>query len=149
MVDILHRVGIADAAPQRVYEALATAEGVASWWSTKSEGGSSVGDIQKFWFEKAQGSIDVKVLELVPNERVVWEVVGGPEEWLGTTVSFDLSVDGNYTVVLFAHRGWAEPVEFMHHCTTKWGVFLLSLKELLETGRGRPEPHDVKIDNWN
>ncbi len=37
----------------------------------------------------------------------------------------------------------------MHHCSTKWAVFLMSLKSLLETGTGAPDPHDVKIDNWN
>ena len=41
-----------------------------------------------------------------------------------------------------------ETVEFMHRCT-KWGVFLMSLKALLETGKGAPEPNDIKIDNWN
>jgi hypothetical protein len=25
----------------------------------------------------------------------------------------------------------------------------MSLKSLVETGRGAPFPHDVKIDNWN
>jgi len=30
-----------------------------------------------------------------------------------------------------------------------WAVFLMSLKSLLETGTGAPDPHDVKIDNWN
>jgi hypothetical protein len=39
--------------------------------------------------------------------------------------------------VLFKHQGWKEPVEFMHHCSTKWAVFLLSLKSLLET-KARP-----------
>ncbi len=37
----------------------------------------------------------------------------------------------------------------MHHCSTKWGVFLVSLKWLLEKGKGAPEPNDIKIDNWN
>ena len=32
MVDILHRVGI-EATPQEVYEALATVDGLASWWT--------------------------------------------------------------------------------------------------------------------
>jgi hypothetical protein len=31
----------------------------------------------------------------------------------------------------------------------KWATFLLSLKELVETGHGKPSPHDLKIDNWN
>jgi hypothetical protein len=49
----------------------------------------------------------------------------------------------------FKHEGWKEPVEFMHHCSTKWAVFLLSLKSLVETGKGAPDPNDIKIDNWN
>ncbi|HEY5240144.1 MAG TPA: hypothetical protein VIJ22_01710 [Polyangiaceae bacterium] len=49
------------------------------------------------------------------------------------------------TFVLFSHAGWAEPVEFMHHCSTKWGTFLLSLKALVEKGKGRPAPDDVMV----
>jgi hypothetical protein len=29
------------------------------------------------------------------------------------------------------------------------GHFLMSLKELIETGKGKPHPDDVLIDNWN
>jgi hypothetical protein len=25
----------------------------------------------------------------------------------------------------------------------------LSLKQLVETGKGKPSPQDIKIDNWN
>lgn len=35
--------------------------------------------------------------------------------------------------------------EFMHHCSTKWATFLLSLKDLVENGESRPEPRDTKI----
>ena len=69
---------------------------------------------------------------------MLWEVVDGPAEWIGTTIDFDLNQDGEYTIVLFAHAGWREPVEFMHHCSTKWAMFLLSLKSLVETGTGAP-----------
>jgi hypothetical protein len=31
----------------------------------------------------------------------------------------------------------------------KWATFMLSLKQLVETGTGRPSPVDFKIDNWN
>ena len=57
--------------------------------------------------------------------------------------------EDDYTIVLFKHEGWREPVEFMHHCSTKWATFLMSLKSLLETGTGAPEPRDVKISNWH
>ena len=50
---------------------------------------------------------------------------------------------------VFAHRGWKEPVEFMHHCSTKWGSFLMSLKSLIEAGEGRPAPRDVQISDWH
>ena len=66
----------------------------------------------------------------------------GPEEWIGTTVDWDLRQDGDWTIVLFKHEGWREPVEFMHHCSTKWATFLISLKQLVETGEGAPDPRD-------
>ena len=68
---------------------------------------------------------------------------------IGTRISFELKQEDGYTIVLFKHEGWKEPVEFMYHCSTKWGIFLMSLKALVETGKGAPEPNDVKIDNWN
>jgi hypothetical protein len=46
-------------------------------------------------------------------------------------------------------EGWKEPVEFMNHCSTKWAVFLMSLKALVETGKGTPNPADPRISNWH
>ncbi|HEX5220070.1 MAG TPA: SRPBCC domain-containing protein [Verrucomicrobiae bacterium] len=148
MPDILHRVGIKAASPEDTYKALTTCEGLSAWWTDNTTGESKVGGVLKFRFGE-RGGFDMKVLELKPNERVLWQVADGPEEWIGTKVSFDLKQDGDYTIVLFKHQGWKEPVEFMHHCSTKWAVFLMSLKALLETGKGAPYPNDVKLDNWN
>jgi hypothetical protein len=36
----------------------------------------------------------------------------------------------------------------MDHCGTKWAVFLMSLKQFVETGSGSPNPRDVQISNW-
>jgi uncharacterized protein YndB with AHSA1/START domain len=146
MVDILHRVGIESSADD-VYEALTTVDGLAGWWTKDTQGDSAVGGVLRFRFDV--GGFDMKVLELQPSQRVLWEVVDGPEEWIGTTVSWDLTQEGEYAVVLFAHQGWKEPVEFMYHCSTKWATFLLSLKSLVETGKGAPAPLDVRISNWH
>ena len=73
----------------------------------------------------------------------------GTPEWIGTKVSFELKQDGEYSIVLFKHQDWKEPVEFMHHCSTKWATFLMSLKALVETGKGEPSPDDVQISNWH
>jgi uncharacterized protein YndB with AHSA1/START domain len=147
MVDILHRVGVESSSLDDVYEALTTLEGLSGWWAEDTKGQTEVGGVLEFRF--APGGFDIKVVELHPAERVLWEVVDGPEEWIGTEVSWELKQEGDYTIILFKHQGWKEPVEFMHHCSTKWGVFLLSLKQLLETGSGAPEPRDVKISNWH
>lgn len=146
MADIRHRVGIRSSLDQ-VYRALTTREGLAGWWTNDTRGETTVGGVLEFRF--GAGGFDLKVLELDPGRRVVWEVVDGPAEWLGTTVRWELRQEGDFAIVLLTHQDWKEPVEFMHHCGTKWGVFLLSLKSLVETGTGAPDPHDVKIDNWN
>jgi uncharacterized protein YndB with AHSA1/START domain len=146
MPDILHKVGIRSSSQADVYTALTTIEGLSAWWTTTTAGESTVGGVLRFRF--GNGGFDMKVLELDPARRVVWLVVDGPEEWIGTTVSFDLDQRGDWTIVLFKHEGWKEPVEFMHHCSTKWGVFLLSLKSLLETGNGAPWPNEIKLDSW-
>jgi len=147
MVDILHRIGVKGAAPDDVYAALTTLEGLAGWWARDTTGATDVGGVIAFRF--VPGGFDMKVVELVPGKRVLWEVVEGPAEWVGTQVSFELSQAGDFTIVLFEHRGWAEPVEFMYHCSTKWATYLLSLKQLVETGTGAPDPVDMQISDWH
>lgn len=148
MADILHKVGIKSATLTEVYSAITTQKGLAGWWTTDTEGeGNKVNDLLKFRFDA--GGFDIKVIKLTPSSHVLWQVVEGPEEWIGTTIVWELKKEGDYIVILFKHMGWKEPVEFMHHCSTKWAIFLMSLKNLVETGKGNPNPHDVKIDNWN
>ena len=151
MFDILHRVGI-KASLDKVYKALATPEGVAGWWTTDTTGDRKAGGMINFRFTAAGheiGAFSMKILELHANTRVVWQVVTGPAEWVGTKIHFELKQEDDFTIVLFKHEGWKEPVEFMYHCSTKWGTFLMSMKSLLETGKGNPSPHDVKIGNWH
>ena len=151
MVDILHRVGI-KASLDDTYKALATREGLAAWWTTNTQGESKVGGVLKFRFSsdgKEIGGFDMNILELEPRKRVLWQVVDGPVEWIGTRIRFDLKQEGEYAIVLFKHEGWKEPVEFMHHCSTKWAIFLMSLKSLVETGKGEPSPDDVRIGDWH
>ncbi|WP_029432476.1 SRPBCC domain-containing protein [Blastococcus sp. URHD0036] len=147
MTDILHRIGVEHSSPERVYEALTTLDGLSGWWAEKTTGETDVGGVIQFRF--GPGGIDMRVAELDPGRLVRWEVADGPAEWIGTTVRFDLRQDGDWTIVLFRHEGWREPVEFMHHCSTKWATFLVSLKQLLETGTGAPDPRDLAISDWH
>lgn len=146
MPEILHRIGV-KGTPDQVVEALTTVEGLAGWWTEDTRGDADPGGVLQFRF--IPGGFDMKVLDVQPREHVVWEVIDGPEEWLGTEIRFELKEEDGFTIVLFSHLGWREPVEFMHHCSTKWAIYLMSLKQLVETGSGAPAPHDVQISNWH
>ena len=145
MVDIIHRVGIA-ASANEVYNALTTNVGLAKWWTNDTSGAVNVGSIIKFRF--GGDGPDFEVVELQPDSIVRWRHSGEmPVPWMGTEVSFHLTRGKNQTYVLFSHFNWKEPSDFMGHCSSKWAVFLLSLKEAIEKGVGKPYPDDFHIDH--
>ena len=148
MLDILHRVGVRSST-RDVYSALATRQGLAGWWTTDTRGSCALGSVIEFHFG-TRGFIHMKVVELDPDRRIVWQVVGGPEDWMGNKISFELSQEGEQATVLFKHQGWKEPNEFMHHCSSKWASFMMSMKAFVENGKGAPFPDDVRISvNWD
>lgn len=152
MVNIIHRIGIR-ASAEKVYKAFATIEGLSNWWTDETTGDEKIGGKIKFTFRTVTGDIkgemQMEVKEMKPSQRVSWQCIEGPGEWIGTEITFDLSQQDDQTILLFGHRNWREAVEFTAHCSMKWAVFLLSLREYVETGKGKPSPHDLKIDNWN
>ncbi|HEY0750035.1 MAG TPA: SRPBCC domain-containing protein [Chitinophagaceae bacterium] len=152
MPDIIHRIGI-KAPAAKVYQAIATIEGLSNWWTEEVNGESLPGSKIRFTFRTETGDIKgemtMEVKELYPSKAVRWLTIDGPEEWIGTTIGFELSEQDGQTIILFSHRHWKDAVEFMAHCSMKWAVFLLSLREYVETGKGKPSPADLKIDNWN
>jgi len=145
MNEIIHRVGIA-CSPGEVFNALTTDEGLSRWWTTDTSGAGDVGSIIKFRFN-GMGP-DFEVVELQTDFLVRWRHSGEmPDAWIGTEVSFQLNSDGKQTYVLFSHSNWQERSDFMGHCSTKWAVFLLSLKGAIENGKGNPFPDDIHIDH--
>jgi uncharacterized protein YndB with AHSA1/START domain len=152
MVNIIHRIGIRSA-PDKVYKALSTIQGLASWWTKEVEGDEQIGGKIKFTFRDETGGIKgqmaMEVQELNSQKNVRWRCVDGPDEWVGTEVTFDLSQQDDQTIIIFGHRNWKEQTDFTAHCSMKWAVFLLSLRDYVESGKGKPSPDDVKIDNWN
>jgi uncharacterized protein YndB with AHSA1/START domain len=138
MPDIIHRVGV-KAPLAKVFGALSTLEGLRHWWVGDATGDTDIGGSINFGF------CQMKVIESKPDSLVRWKCISGPEEWVGTEVLFRLKRKEGQTFILFMHADWREPVEFMYHCSTKWATFLLSLRDWLEGGQGRPTPHDLKI----
>jgi hypothetical protein len=91
----------------------------------------------------------MEVKESNPGKSLRWRCVDGPPDWIGTDITFQLSQQDGQAILIFGHRNWKEATESTAHCSMKWAVFLLSLREYVETGKGKPSPHDLKIDNWN
>jgi uncharacterized protein YndB with AHSA1/START domain len=92
VMDILHRVGIKSSVNE-VYKALTTLEGLAAWWTNDTQGDGKVGGVIHFRFgaDGADiGGIGMKVVELHPAKQVLWDVVDGPQEWIGTRVHWAL-----------------------------------------------------------
>ena len=143
MTTIYHQVGIR-AALSDVYRAIATTDGVDHWW-TRTSGNPGPGGDLEFSFDDV--SVIAKVTANEPHHYVEWTVGGEQGEWLNTRICFRLDAQDDQVVVNFEHTGWREPTEMLAHCSTKWAVFLLSLKEYLETGSGKPYPHDVQINH--
>lgn len=140
---IKHHVGIR-APAHTVYQALTDVPKLAGWWTSDTRGASEVGRELEFWFGKFRQAFQVTALE--PDQRVRWQALdGGMSEWTGTEVSFELNEADGQTSVGFTHAGWADNAKFYPHCSTKWAVFMLSLKDFVETGTGRPAPNDVQI----
>src|SRR5260370_25028460 len=109
MADILHRVGIKSSSLNDAYKALTTREGLPDWWTNKTQGEGKVGGVLQFrfgagGFDAVTGAsatrlvIDMKVLELHPAKHVLWQVVEGPKEWIGTKVSWELKQEGDHTI---------------------------------------------------
>jgi uncharacterized protein YndB with AHSA1/START domain len=138
------RIGI-NASPKKVYAALTEEQGLAGWWTKNASASATVGAILHFRFGD-RGFNEMQVVRLVPDRRVEWRCVNGAKEWIGARLTFDLKKEHGGTRILFYQRGWKRPVEFMHYCSTKWAVYLVSLKWLLETAKGARYPNDIATD---
>jgi len=135
MADIKHRLTI-KVAPEKVYQAVTTQEGIESWWCKNTTAQPETGFLNIFIFGKFRN--EMKVTELVPHKKVAWECINSIEEWIGTTISFDLEEKDGHTVLRFVHGGWRAVTDMFASCNYDWALFLKSLKSFCETGIGTP-----------
>lgn len=129
------------APPARVYEAIATAAGVTSWW-TEGTFAEEVGGVG--WLDFGEGWTELRVERLVPDREVEWSCVGQSiehfdpaDEWVGTRISFRLEPldDGARTHLTFTHHGLAG-LGCEELCNRGWDHYIrVSLRGLVETGQ--------------
>lgn len=73
---------------------------------------------------------------------------GVDADWLDTDIEFEIFRDLDRTILHFRHSNWREDAKQFPHCSMGWAIFLLSLKEFVETGKGRPYPYDMPVNMW-
>ena len=127
----------------KMMAALNTIDGLNNWWTSDTSGDTVIGGIIIFRFGE-NGGMDMRVQESNP-QKVTWECMTGPDEWVGTKLHFLVEENEGHAQLMFKHEGWAAETSFHHHCSMKWAVFLLSLKQYLDTGEGRAFPNDIQI----
>ena len=88
----------------------------------------------------------MEIVALVPDRMVHWRCRANTwsDEWINTELTFEIESRGEKTTVSFSHRRWLKESDFMRHCSQKWATFLLSLKGLVEQGKGAPAPDDME-----
>jgi uncharacterized protein YndB with AHSA1/START domain len=134
---ILHVVSI-DAEREDVFEAIASAKGLSSWWSTKLEATGNPEEEIRFTFHGDFHPV-MKVTKRVENERIEWTCASGHEPWKDNDLSFALEDAGDRTQLTFV-QDYARELSDLAYGTYNfnWGYYLNSLKQYCETGRGVP-----------
>lgn len=120
-----------------VYKALTTQAGLGAVWTEELIVKPELGFINEFNFGDDDNT-KMKVVELVQNQKVLWECVDSDPEWVGTKISFDLTNKNGVTSVVLKHFDWRELTEFYQWCNYNWAMFLLSLKSYCEDDEGTP-----------
>src|SRR5438552_17504222 len=105
---LVHQVNV-KAAPAAIYDAVSTARGLASFWTSASQAEAKVGSIASFGF--GGPTQRMRVDELKPGQRVKWTALADFPNWDGTTVTWDISpAENGETGVLFRHADWPASV---------------------------------------
>jgi len=146
MNEIRHRVGIR--APLRsIYEAVHYSEKLTGWWATTASGGCEIGSRVELCFPGYPSQV-WELAELNPDERVRLKLLSGPDPWLDSELIFELMEADDQIFVTLTHRtGPQTPLDAVQYFTTKWPMFLVSLKAFLEMGKGMPFPDDIRIQH--
>lgn len=142
--EIHHEVGI-NAKPEVIYKALTNVEDLAKWWTSDTRGSADLNGVIEFWFNSHVKKF--KVNKLINNELVSWKALDGDGvQWGNDQIQFNLSIKREKTFLHFTHSGWTSNDGAYAHCSTKWAVFMLSLKDLIENSAGRPFPKDTQVN---
>lgn len=131
-----------DQTPEDVFNAI---NNVGAWWEGEIKGNSkNLNDEFEYRMLDIHYSKQ-KVVELIPNEKVVWHVTDSnlssfqdKHEWNGTKIIFEIKEINGKTQLRFTHVGLVPDFQCYGDCSGAWGMLVeQSLFSLITTGRGK------------
>ena len=135
----LHHFVPINAAPEKVYAAIATEAGNRGWWTADSVVAKKVGGKATFGFDKRGMVFHMTIDQLEPGKKVVMSCRGDHPEWAGTTLEWTIEPAPEGSVLHFHHRGWRNVTDFCAGCNSMWGNLLFRLKRFAETSKPDPQ----------
>ncbi|MEZ4802664.1 MAG: SRPBCC domain-containing protein [Gelidibacter sp.] len=133
--------------PEEVYNAINNVRG---WWSEEIEGPTDALNKEWFYHYKDIHLCKIKVVEMVPHKRVVWEVmensfnfIEDDSEWVGNHLIFEISKEADGTKLSFTQDGLTPMDACYNVCRDGWDNYITnSLRKLITTGKGEPNPKE-------
>ncbi len=121
-----------------VFDALTTVEGLAGWWTPVTGVGLTGGELRFSFAPGANAVMRVDAAER--GVEVRWTTLACHlQDWVGTTVHFDLeATQAGGTELHFCHAGLTPRLECFSDCKSGWDHFIPSLQAYVETGTGNP-----------
>ncbi|MEO6668979.1 MAG: SRPBCC domain-containing protein [Ferruginibacter sp.] len=143
---------LVDQAPETVFNAINNVRG---WWSEAIEGSTDKPGAVFNYHYKDVHICKMKIIDFIPGQKIVWLVMENyfnftrdKTEWKDTKISFEISKKGDKTQLIFTHFGLVPANECYDICSDAWGNYITgSLKSLIETGKGKPNPYEPAIQN--
>lgn len=123
---------------------------VRGWWSEEIDGITDQLNAEWDYHYQDVHRCKMKVIELVPNQKVVWLVVDNhfsftkdKSEWIGNRIVFDIESLKGKTKVAFTQEGLVSEYECYDICQNAWRTYVeKSLVSLISTGKGQPNGKD-------
>jgi hypothetical protein len=120
------------------------------WWSEEIDGSTDSLDETFFYHYKDIHLCKIKLIEMVAGKKLVYKVVENEfnfvkdkTEWVDTKLIFNISSDDGRTKINFTHEGLVPDYECYQVCNDAWSGYIgTSLKDFIETGKGKPNPKD-------
>lgn len=131
MAEIKHQIPI-KAAPEKVYAALATQNGLRGWWTADTVAAEKAGGKAQFGFDRRGTVFRMNIDLLEPGRRVIWSCRGDDPQWNGTVLRWELTPQDGSTILRFRHSGWRSMNDYCASCNSTWGELMYRLKAYAE-----------------